>query len=297
MQQFNLHDKSLYFLNTNIYQNSLVSDRMPKYFEWVKDKEGLPSFYTYTNFNEITGQEKELNVIMLESSAIIPDYVKWVSQAYNIMNSIYTHNSILLNMCPNAHWIPGGGIWIGTPFGGGEVAITLKTKNVSFVSSNKSMCHLHGVRYSTHDFIRVKQKTGDYADVDLMGTTETTGFVKAFEYLTDYRFSIIFENFVDDMYFTEKLLNCFATGTIPIYMGARNIEQKFNIDGIIKFVNVMELLNILQELKKFGFEAYYESRLEAVKDNHERCKEYACTEDYMWLNYMEKKYGRRNPTE
>lgn len=289
MQQFNLCDKSFYFLNTNVYQNSLVSDRHPQYFEWVKDKSDRPSYYTYTNFGEITGREIELNAVMLESSAIIPEHIRWVCQNYDKFNSIYTHNSVLLKICPNAKWIPGGGIWIGTPFGGGEVALTLKTKNVSFVSSNKSMCHLHGVRYSTHDFMRRRQQEGQYKGIDLMGTVETTGFVKAAQYLTDYRFSIIFENYTDDMYFTEKLLNCFATGTIPIYMGARNIEEKFNIDGIIKFVNVMELLDVLSNLEKFGYEAYYESRFEQVKDNFARCQEYACVEDYMWLHYMKER--------
>ena len=34
-------------------------------------------------------------------------------------------------------------------------------------------------------------------------------------------------------YFTEKLLDCFATGTIPVYLGAPDIGKVFNIDGII----------------------------------------------------------------
>ena len=43
-------------------------------------------------------------------------------------------------------------------------------------------------------------------------------------------FSVCIENDVYDTYFTEKILDCFATGTIPIYKGTKNklVIQTFN---------------------------------------------------------------------
>ena len=35
--------------------------------------------------------------------------------------------------------------------------------------------------------------------------------------LKDYRFSVVIENCKRDYWFTEKLIDCFVTGTIPIY--------------------------------------------------------------------------------
>ena len=46
-------------------------------------------------------------------------------------------------------------------------------------------------------------------------------------------FSIAIENASYETYFTEKLLDCFATGTIPVYYGAPDIGDYFNKDGII----------------------------------------------------------------
>ena len=44
------------------------------------------------------------------------------------------------------------------------------------------------------------------------------------EVLSDYRFSICFENMVLRGYVTEKIVDCFVAGTIPLYYGAPDIE-------------------------------------------------------------------------
>lgn len=42
--------------------------------------------------------------------------------------------------------------------------------------------------------------------------------------LSEYRFSLCFENMPMDGYITEKIFDCFYAGTIPIYRGASNIK-------------------------------------------------------------------------
>ena len=274
MLQLNLKDKTLYYLGTNKYQNSLVSDRWPSHWEWVKDRPDLPTYYTYASLDELMvegNKNTNINLILLESSAIIPNYVRWAQENANLFETIYTHNSSLLSL-PNARWIPGGGCWIGTEFGGGELKVYDKTKLVSFMSSGKAMCPLHVMR---HTIAQYCQKYHPYINVFGMGGP----FVKAADYLSDYRFSIILENHVDECYFTEKLLNCFATGTIPIYLGARKLP--FNEDGIIRFNNSQEFLSAL----KLATPEFYESKLKAVRENLELCKKFLCIEDYMWENY------------
>lgn len=289
--QFNLKDNSLYYLNSSRYQNSLVSDRHPQYFEWVHNRPDLPTFYTYSELDKLS-DESEKNVILLESTAITPNHHKWVWANQKQFNKIYTHNSDLLSLCPNARWVPGGGIWIGTEFGGGSIGVHDKNKLCSFVSSDKHMCTLHNLRFSAFEFIRRKQAgTIKDNDVALFGLFVGSKFVKPVDYLQDYMYSIIFENYQDDLYFTEKILNCFATGTIPIYLGARNIGSKFNEKGIIKFSNVAELVNILRGISKSD----YSKRLPAIYDNLKKCQEFTCVEDYMWNNYMKDEYERRNP--
>lgn len=273
MLQLNLKDKTLYYLGTNRYQNSLVSDRIPQYWEWVKDRPELPTYYTYMNFEEVEeiGEEQEKNAILLESSAIVPNHVNWLYQNATKFKTIYTHNSFLLSL-PNARWIPGGGCWIGTEFGGGELKVYDKTKLVSFMSSGKAMCPLHIMRHTLANYCQVYLP---YINIYGMGGP----FVKAASYLTDYRFSIILENYVDKCYFTEKILNCFATGTIPIYLGAKTLP--FNEEGIIRFNSPEEFLPAIKKATP----EFYEANRKAVEENLELCKKYLCIEDYMWENY------------
>ena len=60
------------------------------------------------------------------------------------------------------------------------------------------------------------------------------GFVNINNTLTRYRYSIAIENDVTSYFFTEKITNCFASLTIPIYLGASCVDKFFNKDGIIK---------------------------------------------------------------
>ena len=44
-----------------------------------------------------------------------------------------------------------------------------------------------------------------------------------YQTLSNYSFSLCFENMAMDGYLTEKIFDCFYTGTIPIYLGAPDI--------------------------------------------------------------------------
>ena len=68
-------------------------------------------------------------------------------------------------------------------------------------------------------------------------------------------FSVAIENNVLRTYFTEKVLDCFATGTIPIYLGAPDIGDHFNIDGILT----------LDDFDSISTDLYY-SKMDAIQD-------------------------------
>ena len=95
-------------------------------------------------------------------------------------------------------------------------------------------------------------------------------------------FSIVVENYQDELYFTEKILNCFATGTIPIYFGAKNIDNKFNGGGILTFKSIEELTEILKSLNQ----DFYKDKKTFIKDNFEKVQEYLSIEDYIYTKYF-----------
>lgn len=82
-------------------------------------------------------------------------------------------------------------------------------------------------------------------------------------------FHVAVENSYYLNYHTDKILDCFATKTLPIYWGCPNIEDFYNKDGIITFQNEDELVEILNNLTE---EDYY-SRLDAIEENYRLVQE------------------------
>jgi len=88
--------------------------------------------------------------------------------------------------------------------------------------------------------------------------------------LADYRFSIALENNRCNYYFTEKIIDCFLSSTVPIYYGCPDITKYYDERGIIRFSTVEELKDILDSLSK---DLYLEMR-PFVEENKKRCLDY-----------------------
>ena len=54
-----------------------------------------------------------------------------------------------------------------------------------------------------------------------------------YEVLSQYKFSLCFENMTMEGYVTEKIIDCFYAGTIPLYLGAKNIQSLIPGDAYI----------------------------------------------------------------
>jgi hypothetical protein len=79
-------------------------------------------------------------------------------------------------------------------------------------------------------------------------------------------FSVTIENDEYETYWSEKILDCFACGTIPVYHGAPDIGDYFNMDGIILLTDDFKVSDLTPEL--------YYSKMDAIKDNFERTLKY-----------------------
>jgi len=159
-----------------------------------------------------------------------------------------------------------------------------KSKNISIVSSNKKSCALHKLR---SDWAMMFKQNGK---VDTFGTFDGGNFVPAFDTLKDYRYSIVVENAILPYWFTEKILNCFATYTVPVYVGHPNMLKRFNPDGII-FVGEKDFDRIEDIIKQCS-EKDYEQRLPAVLDNFQRVQAYKNSYDRLWEKYLRKDLER-----
>jgi len=101
--------------------------------------------------------------------------------------------------------------------------------------------------------------------------------------LKDYMFSFACENANYPTYFTEKLTDCFACGTIPVYYGTAGVAQYFNPEGII-FLNQNSPWEDIPWDKLTP--EYYESKKDVIQENFETAQCMRVAEDYLYGNYF-----------
>lgn len=151
-----------------------------------------------------------------------------------------------------------------------------KTKLISFITSNKTITKGHRFRIECYNRLMAQPNS---IDVFGKGIREIVGKIEG---LKDYKFSIAIENGIYDNYFTEKILDCFLTGTIPIYNGCKNISEFFNINGIIIFDTIEELYDIVTNLTDYD----YNSKRDAIQENFKLAKQYAYNNDQIFDKFL-----------
>lgn len=217
---------------------------------------------------------------ILEPRAIHPQVYEWIEQNNRLFDFVLTFDTDLINRGENFLYYPHGRCWInGSPTvevetGHGQYNLK-KSKTCSIIASSKNFTTGHQLR---HKIIQSK-----YDDVDVFGYGYKPVESKR-ESLDEYRFSITIENSIQPGYWTEKIVDCFATQTIPIFWGDRSIAEHFDENGILFFNDMNELEEILNQISENGQEMY-ESRRQAIRRNYYLVEQYRIPEDWMYLKY------------
>ena len=89
------------------------------------------------------------------------------------------------------------------------------------------------------------------------------------EVLSQYKFAICYENAPYNGYVTEKIYDCLAAGTIPIYLGAPDIKEIVPDNCFIdfrKFRNYSELHNYLLSISDKDIIKYRQNMLHFLND-------------------------------
>lgn len=96
--------------------------------------------------------------------------------------------------------------------------------------------------------------------------------------LLPYRFNIAMENGRIDTYYSEKLTDCFATGTVPVYWGPSGVADLFDPDGIIFMTETFDIAGLSEER--------YHAMLPAIRDNLEIVRTLEGTDDLLFTRYI-----------
>jgi hypothetical protein len=204
---------------------------------------------------------------LIEPMCINRSGYDYVINNKNNFKKIFTHEKELLDLGDPFKLLPFGCCWVAPD----EQKVYDKTKNLSIISSNKTSTDGHRLR---HEVIS-KYKN----NIDVYGRGYNNIEFKI-DGLKEYRFQIVIENCKRDYWFTEKLIDCFRTGTIPIYWGCPSIGDFFDIDGIITFDSVDDLTSIIYNLN----EDLYNSKIKNIINNFEKSKHFILPDELIFKN-------------
>lgn len=186
------------------------------------------------------------------------------------LDLLLTHDQALIGKYPDkVRFVPFGGCWIPEA----DWGIADKTQQVSIVYSRKRFLPGHQLRHEAADILGPARAHGSGAGLEI--SYESRAAI-----LRRSQFSIVIENSRAINFFTEKLLDCFALGTVPIYWGCPNIFDFFDDRAIIPFQTIEELSAILADLN-------YDRHQLGAEANLERMKQYAITDDWISEHILE----------
>lgn len=194
------------------------------------------------------------SLFLIEPKSIHPGHYEYALQNAERLKYIISYDKEFFNGKINnfIHVPPPFGTWINDT----DRKIYDKNLNISFIASTKQLCEEHKYRQE------MVNKLSNLCDVYGKGRGEIKNKVDG---LKNYRFSVCMENYITDLYYTEKILDCFLTGTIPIFWGTSEIKKIFDERGIIFLDDITN--------NKFKIEClteeFYNSKKEYIIKNFE----------------------------
>lgn len=258
-------------IDTNFAHAKYSTDfQKSKFIQWERNyhQAGKISFVTDRSMFNAFGKNR-IGWIM-EPPSVSADVYSFARGNSGKFKTILTYDRELLESGGNFRFYPHSGCWIKPQ----DFEIYEKSLGTSIIASAKRLTDGHLLRHSVIDNLR--------GSIDCYGRGYNPIEYKL-EALKKYRYSITIENCKKDYYFTEKLIDCFVTGTIPIYYGCPSIGDFFNTEGMLIVDNVGQI----KEALSFANEDYYKGRKEAIEENFNRAKEFLIAEDWIFTNYQD----------
>mgnify|MGYP007071562579 CR=1 FL=1 len=209
-------------------------------------------------FNDYTPSFEELqinpyNILIIQEPNQLFGLHSWAIQNTQYFSCILTWGETILDNCDNAILFPFGTTFLHRKDKYKELANLNKQLEISFLCGPKNMIEGHHLRHRIWDIqneIKIPIKFIYQGDK-----------TPCFEHSM---FHIAVENSQNKNYFTEKIIDAFLSKTIPLYWGCPNLEECFDMSGVITFKDENELINIINSLT----EEDYISRKQYIEKNY-----------------------------
>ena len=273
-----LHDS---FLESALRCSAPLYEKKPDNVRYVKNQTKWDGITIFTD--KMLGAVEQVNspvkvAWLIEPYDLIPymyDQIKTIEDKFDF---VFTYEETLLKHNPDIykfHPCDCSGIEFHSH------KLHKKTKLVSMIYSEKTWLFGHRLR---HIIAKTLVPQMGYDKIDFFGRATENPLELKSEGTNPYMFQIAIENAQRRFYFADKIYDCFVTGTVPIYWGAPNIGDFFDMRGILTFNHPNELKEILENLSP----EKYESMLDGVKENFERVKKYIRPDDLLFENIVDR---------
>lgn len=249
-------------------------------------------FYTDSELEHATRHDVRRKIAwMTETKFVAPQVYDLLERMIDCFDRVLTFDQeVIERHGDKCVFYPQGGSLVQRP----DFALYDKTKLVSFLSSSRAfdepgkplMAPGYAMRHLFYKLIE-RRDVGWPSfylrdlEIDLFGPiTGGPRLPYKLPTLEPYRFQVVFENNVSDTYFTEKIIDCFVTGTIPIYWGTRGVDRYFDPEGILHFRTLEELARLLARLSPED----YARRRRSVERNFHTALHFVTPEDWIFEN-------------
>ena len=211
----------------------------------------------------------------------VKDVTDTIIKNQNFYDLILSWNTKILNACPNAvlfplaccSWLP----WNdeghnpnharpqnGVPYT--ECDPSRKQFKASYLTSWKDWTPGHKIRQQIFEML-----PSTVGSLNITKHKSPPWVEDKRDFLYDYQFTISPLNASHDNWFDDKMMDPLIAKTIPLIWGCPNLSTFFNMDGIIHFQTLPEMMDKLGALTP----DYYEKHFDAVMDNFHRAMKWS----------------------
>lgn len=216
--------------------------------------------------------------IQVEPEAIFP-IASYLLHNHHRYHMIFTFHEDVLRGCTNARKYTFGTTWLPSTY---YLFIdpSMKKFQISHLAGGKQYgIRGHMLRQEIHHHQHLFQhlplvfyRSSQQSEIKDYGNNPLLGGSKA-ELFQTFQFAIIIENSKQQNYFTEKIIDCLLSKTIPIYWGCPNIGDYFDTSGWIVIEDDGDVYSIVQSLDQLD-PLYYHRFWDTIETNHARAQKY-----------------------
>ena len=200
--------------------------------------------------------------IEAESPSIKSEVSSWIKANYQQFDLVLAFSPDILDVCSNSEKLIFGSCWIDL-----DTFVSDKKNEISFLTSSKAWTRGHLFRQEVFEYLKRRPSINEFSVRSLRTPPRIETKNEIFE---NAKFSIVIENDCHPNYLTEKLIDCLATKTIPIYCGSPTVGEYFDLSGIFTFNTIEELEKILDNLTP----EIYDNLREVIERNYKLSCDY-----------------------